>query len=331
MSLPSGFKKLEYIQSSGTQYINTGHSFTSNNGRVIAKLQYTASPDGASAFGSTPTAGTPWSIIMYGTKPDFYVAGSILNMGFGSVSVGTDYTVDCTADNGSFTVVWNDITYQNTYSGTIVGTGTLAIFCHLNGSNAIQQCSMKLYSCQIYDNGTLIRDYIPCQTTSGEIGLWDDANSKFYTNAGTGVFTAGPEVKGTNKTLIDGTAYGVETGKCLISGTAYTLKKGRTLIGGTGYDVKLKTSPTWYLNDSLGYNTLERTNVGFTANGEHFDQIVAFSMMGGVQLIFIVTSPATSVTPYDRGWTQSAYRTVTFDEEPTGALLTWLDANGTRQ
>lgn len=106
---------------------------------------------------------------------------------------------------------------------------------------------------------------------------------------------------------------------------------GRTLIGGTGYGIKLKTSPTWYLNDSLGYNTLERTNVGFTANGEHFDQIVAFSMMGGVLLTFIVTSPATSVTPYDRGWTQAAYRTVTFDEEPTGALLTWLDANGTRQ
>lgn len=53
---------------------------------------------------------------------------------------------------------------------------------------------MNLYSCQIYDNGTLIRDYIPCQTTAGEIGLWDDANSVFYGNAGTGAFSAGPVV-----------------------------------------------------------------------------------------------------------------------------------------
>ena len=133
------------------------------------------------------------------------------------------------------------------------------------------------------------------------------------------------------KVMINGTYYDLKPSPVLIDGTKYQIGGGRTLIGGTGYGIKLKTSPTWYLNDSLGYNTLERTNVGFTANGEHFDQIVAFSMMGGVQLIFTVTSPATSVTPYDRGWTQSAYRTVTFDEEPTGALLTWLEANGTRQ
>ena len=133
------------------------------------------------------------------------------------------------------------------------------------------------------------------------------------------------------KVMIGGTYYDLKPSPVLIDGTKYQIWGGRTLIGGTGYGIKLKTSPTWYLNDSLGYNTLERTNVGFTANGEHFDQIVAFSMMGGVLLTFIVTSPATSVTPYDRGWTQAAYRTVTFDEEPTGALLTWLDANGTRQ
>ena len=112
----------------------------------------------------------------------------------------------------------------------------------LNYAGELLWSSMKLYSAKIYldaAGSSPARDFIPCKNASGVVGLWDDANSKFYTNAGTGVFTAGPEVKGTNKTLIDGTAYGVETGKCLISGTAYALKKGRTLIGGTGYDVKL--------------------------------------------------------------------------------------------
>ena len=133
------------------------------------------------------------------------------------------------------------------------------------------------------------------------------------------------------KVLIGGTYYDLKTSPVLIDGTKYQIGGGGTLIGGTGYDIKLKTSPTWYLNDSLGYNTLERTNVGFTANGKHFDQIVAFSMMGGVQLRFIVTSTSSSEIPYDRGWTQAAYRTLTFDEEPTGDILTWLEANGTRQ
>ena len=30
-------------------------------------------------------------------------------------------------------------------------------------------------------------------------------------------------------------------------------------------------------------------------------------------------------------WTNQAYRTIIFDEEPTGDLLTWLQANATPQ
>ena len=52
----------------------------------------------------------------------------------------------------------------------------------------------KIYSCQIYDNGSLVRDYVPCINNDGTIGLWDDVNSVFYGNAGTGSFTAGPEI-----------------------------------------------------------------------------------------------------------------------------------------
>ena len=52
---------------------------------------------------------------------------------------------------------------------------------------------MNLYSCQIYDNGTLVRDFVPCINGSGEVGLYDLVGKQFYGNAGTGVFT-GSEV-----------------------------------------------------------------------------------------------------------------------------------------
>ena len=52
----------------------------------------------------------------------------------------------------------------------------------------------KLYSCQIYDNGTLIRDYVPAKNSGEVVGLYDLVNDTFYQNAGTGVFAAGPEV-----------------------------------------------------------------------------------------------------------------------------------------
>ena len=40
-----------------------------------------------------------------------------------------------------------------------------------------------------------------------------------------------------HKTLINGTAYTVQSGKCMVNGTVYNILKGRTLIGGTGYDI----------------------------------------------------------------------------------------------
>ena len=40
-----------------------------------------------------------------------------------------------------------------------------------------------------------------------------------------------------HKTLINGTAYTVQSGKCRVNGTGYEIKKGRTLINGTGYDI----------------------------------------------------------------------------------------------
>ena len=52
------------------------------------------------------------------------------------------------------------------------------------------QASARLYSCQIYDGNTLIRNYIPCINDVGEAGLWDNVNSVFYGNAGSGSFSA---------------------------------------------------------------------------------------------------------------------------------------------
>ena len=83
----------------------------------------------------------------------------------------------------AFTTAWNMLMFQS----------------YNNGNLYSQTTHMRLYSCQIYDNGQLIRDYIPCIDPSGEVGLYDTVNGLFYGNDGTGVFTAGPEVTDTTK------------------------------------------------------------------------------------------------------------------------------------
>lgn len=92
--------------------------------------------------------------------------------------------------------------------------------------------------------------------------MWDDVNSQFYTNAGTGVFTAGPPivVLPAHKTLVGGTAYEVKGGKCLVNGTVYSIKKGRTLIGGTGYDITLPGVGTRVSTLRVGQSVYAKVN-----------------------------------------------------------------------
>lgn len=75
----------------------------------------------------------------------------------------------------------------------------------LNGASNF--CKEKVYSCKIYEGTTLVRDFVPCYSTtavtniegkqcpSGTSGMYDMVEGKFYTNQGGGTdFIAGPNV-----------------------------------------------------------------------------------------------------------------------------------------
>ena len=229
MSLPSGYKKLEYIQSTGTQYIDTLVNIEANKPitlRVVCDCSFNNAGVG-NGVGTTISG----NIFYFGTYNGSYCYGLGKVDGVTSVAADTERRIhDLDAVGKKLTI-----------SGKLSLTGLSFATPTASRTFWLPQWGqgIKLYSCQIYDNGTLVRDFIPCQTTDGTIGLWDDVNSVFYGNAGTGTFTAGPEIKGANKTLIDGTGYDVKAGKCLVGGTAYTIKKGRTLIDGTAFTISL--------------------------------------------------------------------------------------------
>ena len=186
MSLPSGYKLLEYIESSGTQYINTGFK-PNNNTRVVMDLLYTGSESISNEFGAWNSPNNASFICLTTGKNNLYPF-----YGNTSKQVSANRTVRHTVDmdknvvkmNGTTMITFNQMSFQCIYP--------MFLYCFNNVGETTNMTSMRIYFCQIYDNGTLIRDYIPCQTTAGEIGLWDDVNSVFYGNAGTGTFTAGP-------------------------------------------------------------------------------------------------------------------------------------------
>ncbi len=230
MALPSGYTKLDYIESSGAQYINTGFK-PNQNTRCVIDIENLSSAQ-AAFFGArvsqTAASFTYFSLTATTGRSDY--GSSKQSMSFTN-TVGR-YTVDqnknvCTA---------NGVTATGT-ANTFQLTNNLYLMAVNQADAAIQNAKMKLYSAKIYDNGTLVRDFIPCKNAGGTLGLWDNVNSVFYANAGTGTFSTGKK----HKTLIDGTGYEMKSGRVLIAGTGYDIKKGRTLIGGTGYDIKFAT------------------------------------------------------------------------------------------
>lgn len=186
-TLPSDYIQLEYIQSSGSQYINTG--FKPNQD---TKISITV---------DFPLSGTTW---LYGSRTS---AGSN-SLGFlceGNSKYRFDYASStnelATKPTGKFTIdsdknkcyINGELVVTATYT-TFASPVNMYIFNNNNNGSLSGGSSAKLYNCSIYDNGVLIRNFIPCKNESGTVGLYDSVNNQFYQNAGSGTFIAGPEI-----------------------------------------------------------------------------------------------------------------------------------------
>ena len=186
--LPIEYQEVEYIESSGTQYIDTGYKPTSNNLRIACEFKYTADHKASSVFGSESSG--QYSINPWGA-PKFYV-GSSTQLLAQTTTLNTKYLLDAHANAGTFTVSLNGTTNSTSYSGSILTTVNMGIFCNIAAGVAREFCSMKLYAMYIYDNGNLVRNFVPCYRKSDNVaGLYDLVNNVFYTNAGSGVFAVG--------------------------------------------------------------------------------------------------------------------------------------------
>ena len=182
--LPSEYTAVDYIESSGTQYIDTGFKPNQNT-------RMTANIDILSTIGYTNVGGA-----RDGNTNQFHIIitpGNYFDARYSSSSKGVTTTLigKHNFDFNKNTLIIDDGTYIFT-STTFQSQYNAYIFAVNNAGSATQNANYKLYNMEWYDNGTLIRDYIPCYRNSdNEVGLYDLVNDTFYTNQGTGVFTYG--------------------------------------------------------------------------------------------------------------------------------------------
>ena len=103
------------------------------------------------------------------------------------------------------------------------------------------------------------------------------------------------------------------------------MKDGKALkINGGGYLSPKASGETWVLNETLKAGNIKGT-ISFTSNGTRYSKITVMPFSKS-RLKYDST-----IVYNTSGWINQAYRKLTFDAPTTGALLTWLQANGTKQ
>lgn len=184
------FTRVAYIESTGTEYIDTGFK-QNQNSRIVMSAQVTQQPSThAWLFEGRISSGS-------GGKSVFLLNGAVWNADYNGSArreafpdIGIFDALSIDFDKNSLQINEDSFTWT---TSTFQSTANLALLA-CNTAGAISgYISAKLYNCQIYDNGTLIRDFVPCQDPTGNVGLYDLVGAKFYGNAGTGAFIAGPE------------------------------------------------------------------------------------------------------------------------------------------
>ena len=86
---------------------------------------------------------------------------------------------------------------------------------------------------------------------------------------------------------------------------------------------------TWVLNESLNLTGNANYVASFTCNGTVYAGIHTTTSV--VTYLFNTTQMGGQRVYTRYGWDNEAYRTIVFDESPSGTLLTWLQRNGTKQ
>lgn len=176
--------EIEYLESSGTQYIDTG---------VVPK--------------TTLSVKIKYNILQLTPQNNIAIFGSAINpTGMFSGKAGHIYYINNTQNAlpsipGDFNTVLEEEYIDNTMTRNgvtytthhIVATNTSIILFGRHMDRVIERIGgLRIYYFALYDNGVLVRNLIPVRV--GQVGyMYDKVSGQLFGNAGTGSFILGPD------------------------------------------------------------------------------------------------------------------------------------------
>ena len=204
-NVPGEYTVVEYIGNTSASYILTDY-VPNTNTKIVADM-------------NVHRGTAPWQTI-FGARDDVYPGGNeyalfsrvnndyhfyprITGNSYNYMTGTYDERITVMIEGNVVTVTKEDQTsYSYTQSGSLSNLANpITIFALHNGNNVGDAGLLELYSFKVYENDTLLKNYVPCYRTSDDvIGLYETIDGVFYTNGGTGNFSKGEDLE-TLKTI----------------------------------------------------------------------------------------------------------------------------------
>jgi len=185
--------EVEYLESTGTQWIDSGVAVSNTTGMEVEAQKTVANNSDSFACGIRKASR------YFNVDVNHYNnnTNGILYVGFGNSQHKqvsrvhlSKFKVAVNANN-SRKIMFNDTTESWNLPSDISVDGNIYVFASLGAAS--NRWKGRIYYLKIYDNTTLVRDFIPVRV--GNIGyMYDRVSKQLFANKGTGNFILGQDV-----------------------------------------------------------------------------------------------------------------------------------------
>lgn len=193
--LPSSYTAVDYLQSSGEQWIEMGVAPNQNTKAVLKiKINKVNGYYGSSLIGSRTDVNSNDQFFTYldssgGTRFLFRMDGQTKAISWTGINTDKIYIVTLSGTEMKAELEDGTAVFSKTFSvSDFESTVTMALFKSKPYNNGFQG---RIYSCKHYSGDELIQDFVPCLNADGVPCMYDLIRRRTFYNKGTGSFTWG--------------------------------------------------------------------------------------------------------------------------------------------
>lgn len=187
-AIPAEYTELQYIESTGTQWIDTGIPVKVN---TLAKFEYQFTDADYTNYVFGQVAFIATSIMGYRSNRIWWFTPNEISF-LDTYKHSVEFSLDGHVYRDGTIVAYRGGIFEEPQNLTIL------LFAELNdesGNTIIKKGRVKIFSFVLKEGATTVRNFIPARRNSDSVlGMYDTVSDVFLTNSGTGTFTAGPNV-----------------------------------------------------------------------------------------------------------------------------------------